>query len=108
MPASINEEAASLLQHDWQIQVPDVVTKEAIIAALSQRIALLLERGTETFFQLMYRLDIPERKLQAVMQDSDAIEKIAALVYDRQVQKIISRQQYKQQQWNGDEDDLKW
>ena len=107
MADEILQEAAIALKQDWDLQLPDTLSEEAILRLLADRIVTILERGAETFFQLMYRLDISEKKLNAVLQDDDVAGKIARLIYDRQLQKIQSRLTNKV---NKDDDDpeLKW
>ena len=91
MVDSVFREAALALKQDWDLQLPDVLSEEAILKLLAASVLLVLERGPETFFQLMYRLDISEKKLTAVLADDDVPAKVARLIYDRQLQKIQSR-----------------
>ncbi len=107
MPDNILQEAAIALGHDWGLLLPDTLSEEAILKLLADRIVTILERGPETFFQLMYRLDISEKKLNAVMQDEDVAAKIARLIYDRQLQKIQSRVANRKTSEN-DDPELKW
>ena len=104
---NILHEAATALGHDWDLRLPDVLSEEAILQLLADRIVQVLERGPETFFQLMYRLDISEKKLNAVMLEDDVAMKIARLIYDRQVQKIQSRLANRKQH-ESDDPELKW
>ena len=104
---SVLQEAALALQQDWDLRLPDMLSEEAILKLLADRIVTVLERGPDTFFQLMYRLDISERKLNAVMLEDDVAARIARLIYDRQLQKIHSRLTNKMKRENGDEE-LKW
>jgi hypothetical protein len=43
---------------------------------------------------MMYRLDIPEKKLNAILNEPDVAHQIARLIYDRQTQKVASRKAY--------------
>jgi hypothetical protein len=88
-----NEELNKALQTDWELQLPETVSKEEILQQLANKIVTLIERNPEHFFQLMYRLDVPEAKLDAALKTEDAAHSIAELVYNRQLQKIESRQQ---------------
>ena len=107
MAESILQETALALKDDWDLQLPDTLSEEAILKLLADRIVTILERGPETFFQLMYRLDISEKKLNAVLQDDDVAAKIARLIYDRQLQKIQSRHEHRMES-EGDDAELKW
>src|SRR4051812_17321951 len=95
MEDDIRREAAIALQKDWQLTLPETSSEEEILQRLADRIVVWIERGAETFFQLMYRLDISEKKLNAVLESDDVANKIARLVYERQLQKIKSRQQFR-------------
>jgi plasmid maintenance system antidote protein VapI len=101
------KDTATALQNDWGLQLNDVVSEEEIIAKLADKIVQVLERGPETFFQLMYRLDISEKKLNAILQDENVPLKIARLVYDRQLQKVESRLTNKTK-IQDDDPELKW
>ncbi len=101
------QETASALKEDWDLQLPDTLSEETILRLLAERIVVILERGAETFFQLMYRLDISEKKLNAVLQEDDVPMKIARLIYDRQLQKIKSRHENRMKS-SSDDPELKW
>ncbi len=101
------KETALALQGEWGIQMPDSLSEEAILQLLADRVVVFLERGAETFYQLMYRLDISEKKLNAVLQDADVPGKIARLIFDRQMQKVKSRHENKMAP-PVDDSELKW
>ncbi len=105
----MNEEqkqAALALQKEWGLQVTGQYTEQQILEQLALKLASIVEQGPDAFFQLMYRLDISEKKLIDSMHDKDVAMKIAKLVYDRQLQKQRSREYYKNRK---DEDtELKW
>ena len=84
-------QTALALKEDWDLLLPETFSEEAILKLLADRVVLILERGPDTFFQLMYRLDISEKKLNAILSDEHVADKIARLIYDRQLQKIQSR-----------------
>jgi aspartate/glutamate racemase len=107
MADDVLQETAQALQQHWDLVLPDSLSEEAILKLLADRVVLILERGAETFFQLMYRLDISEKKLNAVLDDDDVAAKIARLIYDRQLQKIKSRHEHRMKQEN-DDPELKW
>src|ERR1700733_5839759 len=107
MADNILQEAAFALKQDWDLKLPDTLSEEAILNLLADRVILVLERGPETFFQLMYRLDISEKKLTAVLQDDDVAHKIANLIYDRQLQKIQSRLANRKTS-ESDDPELRW
>jgi hypothetical protein len=101
------KETLDALQNDWGLQAAEFISEDEIIQKLADRVILFLEKGPDTFFQLMYRLDIAENKLNTVLNDHNAPFEIAKLIYERQLQKIKSRAANKQ---NGSEEDseLRW
>jgi len=107
MSDHILEEAATALQNDWGIVLPQTLTEENILKLLADKVVQIIDRGPETFYQLMYRIDISEKKLNSVLGEGDVPAKIARLIYDRQLQKIKSRQAFKGKAEESDPD-LKW
>ncbi len=103
----ILQDTASALKVEWGLELPGSLSEKELLQLLAQRITAIIQQGAETFFQLMYRLDISERKLNDVLGDEDAAEKIAWLVYTRQLEKIKSRHASKQYPDITDPD-LKW
>ena len=107
MEQTILQETALALGRDWDLVLPDTLSEEELLKRLADRIVTILERGPETFFQLMYRLDISEKKLNMVLQEDDVAARIARLIYDRQLQKIHSRLTNRMNVQN-DDPELKW
>ena len=107
MADTLLDETALQLRQDWDLQLPETISEEALLLLLAERIVTILERGAETFYQLMYRLDISEKKLNAILGDDNVPAKIARLIYDRQLQKIKSRHENRMRREDLDPD-LKW
>jgi hypothetical protein len=107
MNNEILNDTAAELQASWGLERVDMVSEEKLLQMLAHRITEILQQGPDAFFQLMYRLDISEKKLQEVATTDNAAEKIARLVYDRQLGKIQSRHANRQNPGNIDAD-LKW
>ena len=101
------KETAIALQENWGLEIPDIISEATILQKLAERVVQLIGNNSEEFFQLMYRLDISELKLNAALHGPDAPADIARLIYDRQIQKIYSREFFKTTQKDVD-DDLKW
>ena len=99
-------ELQSALQRNFKLELAGVVSREAIINALTFRVAHLLNENSSRLFSLLYRLDISERNIkQAMATRNEVPKKIAILIYERQLEKIISRQRFKSQ---PPDDDLAW
>lgn len=76
---------------------------------LSAYINELINHNFEKLVQILYRLDICEQKLKKFLstQQADAGELIASLIIERQLQKIKTREQFKQQN-NIDDGEERW
>ncbi|XZF12705.1 hypothetical protein ACTHGU_13035 [Chitinophagaceae bacterium MMS25-I14] len=100
------------LQQDWGIVRPEIVSEETLLEQLELKLGSILAAGAEGFFQLMYRLDIPEKKLMEAMYESTTpAATIARLIYLRQLQKIRARAAHRKNNTDGssqDDDDLRW
>lgn len=102
-----SNEMSAVLKEELGLELPGTISEEEIVQHLAQKIATLLQSKQGSFFQIMYRLDVSERKLSAVIDAPDAAYKIAWLVYDRQLEKYRSRQQHKTVKKDPDKD-LEW
>lgn len=100
-----NQDITSLAT-TWQLDIPADWQEADILAALSQKIIVLLSREPETFFQIMYRLDIPEARLNQALYATNPPDAVARLIWQRQWEKAQSRKEHR----SGDtpDDDLKW
>jgi hypothetical protein len=69
-----------------------------LLALLSKSIAALLAQPGEKLFQILYRIDVPEKKVQAVLNDFPAgqwPEEIAKLIIDREKEREFWRKRYR-------------
>ncbi len=107
MNDQILQEMAIALESEWQLEAPQMLSEEAIITLLTDKILAIIQQGPNAFYRLMYRIDIPEKRLAKVLGNDDTAREIARLVYNRQLEKITSRQQHRQQQ-NDIDPDMKW
>jgi len=100
------QELISALVHSFGLSVPDIVSRAAIIQALTYRVDQLIAANPDQLFSMLYRLDISERKIKEAMATEDNVtKKIAVLIYERQLEKIISRKNFRSQK---PDDDLAW
>ena len=107
MGEELLHDATIALKSEWNLLAPEMLSEEELLHLLAERVRQLIDEGPESFYQLMYRLDISERKLHAAAGSSDVADTIARLIYDRQIEKIKSRNKYRQSKDNIDPD-LKW
>ncbi len=101
------QETAVAIQDEWGIEMPELISEETILKKLAEKVVALIEEGPDHFVQLMYRLDISEKKLHGVLGEEDFAEQIARLIFDRQIQKMKSREMFKAPPVDNDPD-LKW
>ncbi len=73
---------------------------EDVRAFVAERIALLLDRNPGLLMSILYRIDVAERKVTAVLSTHgpEAIPAaLADLVIERQLQKLRIRRRYREQ-----------
>ncbi len=102
-------ELAATLKEKLDVDIPEGYSEEEIKLMLEKRLGQLLERNPEEFFQLLYRIDIPEGSLDRVLKQEDALTTLAGMVYQRQLQKVKTRLFYKDsQRAQPGDDELLW
>ncbi len=84
-------------------------TYEGLHKAVSERVNFLISANLPLLLSFLYRLDISERKLKELLSsetDTATSDIIAALIIERQLQKVESRRAFK----SGDtiSEDEKW
>jgi hypothetical protein len=107
MSATDQQQVLQMLQSDWDLHIAGTISEEEILLQLEKRILHIADKNPEVFFQLMYRLDVPEEKVRNVLFETDAAMQIAKMVYKRQLQKIEARKWFKNDEREVD-NDLKW
>lgn len=85
----------------------DVLLKQQTLILLQQEIDYLINNDFNKLVQVLYQIDISEKKLNALLQQNpqaDASKIIAVLVIERQLQKIKTRQQFTRKSDNSSEE----
>lgn len=106
---SLDKEALMQLVKEMGITVREDISsllRQTLVDAINH----LLEKDFQQLVSILYRLDVSETKLKSLLNenpDTDAALIIAGLMIERQVQKIKSRQQFRQQDNDIDENE-KW
>lgn len=101
-----NDIVCKELETEYGISLHGLVSEQEIIDKLALQVGTIAEKGPDAFFQLMYRLDISEKKLTLAMTDKEAAKEIAKLIYSRQLQKVRSRAFYKRK--DAGDSELRW
>ena len=92
----IEKEAGIILQQNWHPEFVEYINH-------------LLDTNFEKLIFLLYRIDVDEAKIKALLQiksNENGGETIAQTIIERQLQKIESRKKHKQE--NPISDDEKW
>lgn len=91
-----SEELIQSLNNELALQLPDKISEKEIQDRLAAFVNNLINTNFERLVSLLYRIDVSEAKLKSLLQnnpDNNAGDIIAALIIERQLQKIKFRQQ---------------
>ena len=92
------------------IILPSVLSEEELHTRISQHINYLINHDFEKLIYYLYRADVNENKMRHLLQQKEgenAAGLIADLIIERQLEKIKSRRQFRQQDNDIDENE-KW
>lgn len=90
------KEGQKLTISGFNLESLDYLDEETLVQALTEKIAQMLDTEIDLLFSTLYRLDIFETKINAVL-DNPVIpndEGLARLVIERQKEKLESRRKY--------------
>ena len=82
---------AQEIAKQYELVLPETVDEEMLLKILEQKVIEWIQSGAEEFFQMLYRLDISEKKIKEVLHNEDIAKRIAQLIYERLIQKYNSR-----------------
>ncbi|MEP7107680.1 MAG: hypothetical protein ABI760_06845 [Ferruginibacter sp.] len=105
-----NSELVKEINKNMAIVLPDEISPDELEIQLGSCINQLIQTDFQKLLILLYRIDISEPKLKQLLiqhPDEDAGKIIAALIIERQLQKIESRRQHSQPDDNLT-DEEKW
>jgi hypothetical protein len=104
-----NEALVKSVNSYLSLQLPQTITAEKLQQELAAFVNNLINTNFEKLVSLLYRIDVSELKLKALLknnEDKNAGEIIAALIIERQQQKIKSRQLFSRDEDISEEE--KW
>lgn len=90
-----------------ELQVADTADSDAVLQLMIARINELIQTDFHQLVSILYRLDVSEEKLKRLLQEQpaeDAATLIAALIVQRQAEKIKSRSEFRQDPPANEED----
>ncbi len=106
----MNEELINGLRQDLAIELPVKISMEELETRLAEQINELINQNFSRLVQLLYRADISEPRLKKLLKENageNAGLLIARLLIERQLQKIKTRQAFKQNNRDISEEE-KW
>ena len=98
------------INQSLEISLPDNMSLEELKQKLALHINHLINHDFEKLVSLLYRVDVNENKLRNVLDNKEGENTpmlIADLIIERQLQKIKSRQQFRQRD-NDINENEKW
>ena len=105
-----NNNLIQSLNTELAINLPEKTEYDELLKFLAGYINNLIKNDFEKLVSYLYRIDVSEPKLKSLLQQNpqeDAGNIIAALIIERQEQKIKTRQQFSQRDDNVQEEE-KW
>jgi len=106
-----SKKTTDLVIKDFQMDaLEEGMTEQQLLDALANQIAYFIEHRMDFLLSLMYRLDIPEAKVNFALSPEHPLPPnmaLAKLVLDRQKERVNTKIVYKQQELDLDEE-LEW
>lgn len=97
--SELTEKVGLVLTENFELATVPSLSLDELTHLLAERIAFLLERQPERFMAVLYRIDVSEKRVQEIFKTSghqDVALDLARLVMDRQLDKIRTREKYRQ------------
>jgi len=105
----INPDLIPILRQSMDIDLPENISFDLLKERLSSHINFLIQSDFQKLVSILYRVDVNESKLRHLLQENpgfDAANIITDLIIERQLQKIRSRQEHRNNE--NISDDEKW
>jgi hypothetical protein len=99
-----------IINQELGLLLPEKISADEMRRRLSIHINYLIEHDFQKLVSVLYQVDVNEKKLKHLLKeniDEDAGLIIADLIIERQLQKIKSRQQFRERD-NNISDEEKW
>jgi len=88
----------ALIIQNFEIEgAEDDVSEDELLDILTSQVEYLMDRRLDYLLSLLYRLDVLEPKIKAVLYNQELIEPargLAKLILDRQKQRVATRTKY--------------
>lgn len=106
----INTDLIPAINDSLEIAIPVTASLDELKEKLAEHINNLINHDFQKLVFLLYRIDVNETKMRQLLEmkeGENAAELITGLIIERQLQKIKSRQQFRQRDNDIDENE-KW
>ncbi len=93
-------QALVLVNKDFAAAIPPaaIKTREDFHQALAGVVQHLLDHDFERLLNALYRIDVSEEKVkQAMASEANVAGQIAGLIIAREMQKVVTREKYRQE-----------
>jgi hypothetical protein len=100
----------SAINDSLGIELKKDLSADQLADILSEHINDLIDRNFNKLVNLLYRIDVNESKLRQMLNENsnDAGRVIAGLIIERQLQKIASRESFRNSNENSIDEKEKW
>lgn len=105
-----NSDIIHNIQKEWGLTLRPEISEEDLIRVLGERINDMIRHDMQTLFTLLYRIDVSEKRIREMLATHKGVDAgliLAALVLDRQKQKLATRKLFQQPPEDIPEDE-KW
>nr|WP_294905462.1 hypothetical protein [uncultured Lacibacter sp.] len=96
-----------LLNKELSLELPEKLAMNELEQKLTDHINHLINTDFEKLIYYLYRIDVNESGMKQLLQQQqgeNAAQLIARLIIDRQLQKLQTRQQFRQSNTESDEE----
>ena len=103
------DDQKALLQYlptDIKLSEESYIGEEEFLNALAAKVAYKMQYDSGVFFQLLYKMDVLEPKLNIAMQSNDVPMAIARLILERQLESLAARRDNPAKA--ADDEELAW
>ena len=101
----LDQNLLSLVKSELKIDIQnDHLNEDELILLIEDRVKYYLDNEKELLVSYLYRLDIPQAQVNAVMRLTNVIppeKSLAMLIYKRQLERIATKKKYKQKPIEG-------
>jgi hypothetical protein len=101
---NLYQQVAISLNKELDIKEGQYMTEDEILHILIERVDDLLKHDKDLLLSYLYRLDISQKKIATVLRVTNIIppeQSLARLILDRQIERIKTKQKYKQDPIEG-------